>query len=104
MIRAILRAQLLTMRIGAGRGRIFTAITGAIWYGIWVVVAAGVYAGAVYSDRNAIDGALPLGFLAVCAYWQLIPVLSASMGAGLDMRKLLVYPAPHRALFLVEVM
>ena len=42
--------------------------------------------------------------LAICAYWQMMPILSASMGAGLDLRKLLVYPVPHRKLFLVEVL
>ena len=33
-----------------------------------------------------------------------MPILSASMGSSLDMRKLLVYPAPHGKLFLVEVL
>ena len=33
-----------------------------------------------------------------------MPVISASMGFGLDMRKLLVYPVPHGKLFLVEVL
>jgi ABC-2 type transport system permease protein len=40
----------------------------------------------------------------VCAYWQLIPLVSASLGASLDMKKLLAYPVPHGHLFLVEVM
>ena len=43
--------------------------------------------------------ALLLGFL----YWQVIPVLLTSMGASLDLRKLLVYPIPKRALFTIEV-
>ena len=47
---------------------------------------------------------LPWAFLAICAYWQMMPILSASMGAGLDLRKLMVYPVPHRQLFLVEVL
>jgi len=34
MIEAILRAQLLSMRVGASRGAIFSIITGVIWYGI----------------------------------------------------------------------
>ena len=37
-------------------------------------------------------------------YWQLAPVLSASFGASLDLRKLLVYPIPHRKLFTVEIL
>ena len=31
-------------------------------------------------------------------------MMSASMGASLDFRKLLVYPIPHRKLFLIEVL
>src|SRR5471030_1514519 len=33
-----------------------------------------------------------------------MPILSASMGSSLDMRKLLVYPAPHGKLFFVETL
>src|ERR1017187_4168154 len=33
-----------------------------------------------------------------------MPVLSASMGSALDLRKLLLYPIPHQELFLVEVL
>lgn len=104
MIAAILRAQLLSMRIGARRGAIFSAITGVIWYGIWCALAVMAYVMARVLDAAGLERQLPIGFLAVCAYWQLIPVISASMGAGLDMRKLLVYPVPHDKLFLVEIL
>ena len=33
-----------------------------------------------------------------------MPILSASMGSSLDMRKLRIYPAPHAKLFWVEVL
>ena len=39
----------------------------------------------------------------VMLYWQLTPILAASFGASLDLRKLLSYPIPHSKLFLVEV-
>jgi len=51
-----------------------------------------------------LDAYLPLAFLAVCAYWQLTPILTASMGSSLDMRKLIVYPLPHEKLFGVEIL
>src|SRR6185503_14234594 len=47
---------------------------------------------------------VPLGLAGVCAYWQFFPMVSASLGASLDMRKLRVYPIPHRHLFFVEVL
>src|SRR5205085_6913672 len=107
MIAAILRAQFLSMRIGGRPGRrgvVFSIITGVIWYGIWTAVAGAVFFGVARAGMSALRTYLPLGLLGVCAYWQAMPVLSASMGSSLDMRKLLVYPAPHRKLFLVEIL
>ena len=37
-------------------------------------------------------------------YWQLAPVISASFGASLDLRKLMAYPIPRGRLFLVEIL
>ncbi len=104
MIAAILRAQLQSMRFGGRRGAVFSAITGIIWYGIWTALA---FAGAVIvatAEPTMLRQYLPLGFLGVCAYWQLIPILTASVGSGLDLRKLLIYPIPQGRLFLVEVL
>ncbi|HTS31164.1 MAG TPA: hypothetical protein VMH81_35070 [Bryobacteraceae bacterium] len=104
MIAAILKAQLLSMRIGGHRGAIFGAITAVIWYGLWTVAAVTAYILAGTAESAEVQRYLPLALLGVLAYWQLVPVLSASMGAGLDMRKLLLYPVPHDQLFLVEIL
>src|SRR5438045_1405815 len=103
MIGAILRAQLLSMRKG-GRGRVFSIITGLLWYGLWVVAACAAYLGVAGASAEKLQLLLPLGALAVCLYWQVMPILSASMGSSLDMRKLMVYPVPHSKLFQVEVL
>ena len=103
MIAAILRAQLLSMRMG-GRGRLLGLITGLAWYGIWVIVACAAYLGVAGASAQQLARWLPLGALGICVYWQVMPILSASMGSALDMRKLMVYPVPHRKLFQVEVL
>jgi ABC-2 type transport system permease protein len=103
VIAAILRAQWLTMRFG-GRGRGLTIIVGLIWYGIWAVAAVATGLAVAESDLSRLRFTLPLGLLGIFAYWQLMPVLSASMGSALDLRKLLAYPIPHRKLFAVEVL
>jgi ABC-2 type transport system permease protein len=103
MIAAILRAQFLSMRMGS-RGRVFGIITGLLWYGLWVVAGCAAFVGVSGASAGRLRTFLPLGALAVCAYWQAMPILSASMGSGLDMRKLMVYPVPHAKLFQVEVL
>ena len=103
MIGAILRAQLLSMRKGS-RGRVFGIITGLLWYGLWVVVACAAFLGVSGASAEKLRLLLPVGALAVCLYWQVMPILSASMGSSLDMRKLMVYPVPHAKLFQVEVL
>jgi ABC-2 type transport system permease protein len=104
MIAALLRAQWLSMRLGSSRGSFLSLITGVIWYGFWCSVSYAVQEAAQDSGVSVLRIAVPTGLLAVCLYWQVVPVLSASLGSALDMRKLLVYPAPHGQLFLVEVL
>jgi ABC-2 type transport system permease protein len=105
VIGAILRAQWLSMRIGATRrGAWFSVITGVLWYGVWTVIAGSVYSGLAKADAASLREWVPLGLLGVCVYWQAMPVLSASMGSSLDLRKLRIYPATHGKLFYVEVM
>jgi ABC-2 type transport system permease protein len=104
MIAAILRAQLLSMRIAARRGAIFSIVTGVVWYGIWVGAACAAALLAGQAKAGQLRLYLPMAFLGVCGYWQIIPVLSASMGSGLDLRKLLLYPVPHGKMFLVEIL
>jgi len=104
MIAAILRAQWLSTRLGAGRGAWFGIVTAVLWYGIWTAVAVGAAFFLRAADGPAAAAAVPVGLLAVFFYWQVVPVFSASMGAGLDLRKLMVYPLPHGDLFVIELL
>lgn len=104
MISAILRAQLLSMRLGSSRGATFSLITGLIWYGFWCFAAYSIQVVAAAADSATLRTWIPTGLLLICVYWQVVPILSASMGSALDMRKLLIYPAPHGRLFVVETL
>jgi ABC-2 type transport system permease protein len=86
------------------RGRAVTLVVALIWYGMWVVAAWAAAIGIANADAAVLRIYLPLGLLGVFAYWQLMPVLSASMGSALDLKKLLAYPIPHDKLFTVEVL
>jgi ABC-2 type transport system permease protein len=109
VIAAILRAQWLSMRSfrldSRRRSAIFSIITAALWYGFWTVLAylaEEFTASAIAAD--AIRIGLPTGLMFVFLYWQLAPIVSASLGASLDIKKLLIYPVPHRKLFVIEVL
>jgi len=105
VVAAILRAQWLSMRMGANRrGAILSLITGFIWYGMWTAIGSAVFFSLSEAEAGQLRLWIPLGLLGVCVYWQAMPILSASMGSSLDLRKLRIYPAPHGKLFYVEVL
>ena len=85
MIGAILRAQWLTMRFG-GRGRNLGLVVAILWYGLWTMMATATGILLTGYDRARLLFTLPLGLLGIFAYWQLMPILSASMGSALDLR------------------
>lgn len=74
-----------------------------MWYGVWLLGAAGV--AFLVSGRvplTVVERALPGALFLIGFFWQLFPIILASQGAFLDMRKLLVYPIPDSQLFLLE--
>src|ERR1041385_6809964 len=95
-----------SFRLGSGRrGAVLSAVTGTIWYGFWSLIAVTAFRfTADAADLAALRVNLPIGFLLVWMYWQLAPMVSASLGASLDLKKLLVYPICRDSLFLVEVL
>jgi ABC-2 type transport system permease protein len=106
--RAIVWAQWCSTRnrfFRANRaGTAFTTLLGVVWYGGFCYLAVVVAFLLSNPDEPAsLRIALPAAFLICFLYWQLIPVLTASMGSSLDIRKLLVYPIQRRDLFRLEV-
>ena len=107
MIGAILRAQLLSMRPRAGRrgGMAFSVFTSLIFYGFWAFLAWGAML--FFSSADQVAYFVPVltsGLAFIMVYWQLAPIVSASFGASLDLRKLLAYPVPRSRLFLIEIL
>jgi ABC-2 type transport system permease protein len=109
LIAAILWAQWKSsrlMRFGGGTsGALFSSFTTALWYAFWTVAAIGL--GAFTADpagAKDLVSLFPAALFFVVVYWQIAPVLVASLGAALDLKKLLVYPIPLGNLFWVEVL
>jgi len=109
MITAILWAQFLSMRLRKGtaaRGSaVFSSVTGLFFYIAfaffgWILMELFSATEATAYFLAALSGILML----MMAYWQLAPVMTASFGASIDLRKLMAYPIPRSRLFLVEVL
>ena len=91
----------------SGGNLVSTALSGLIllgWFGFWTLIAASLGVLAAQPDaRSMLEQALPGALLLACALWQVVPLLMASQGASLDLKKLLVYPIPAGQLFGVDV-
>ena len=108
MIRAILHAQWLSLRnarLGARRlGGVVAIIATLVWYAVWTALGIGAFAFASHPDTvGTLTGALPRGLMFVVLYWQLAPLLTGTMGASLDIRKIRLYPVSERQLFGIDV-
>ena len=103
---AILWAQWRTLwHSHPRRGVAWSAAVNLIWYGIW--------AGAAFSFLRVFSNpaevpviriALPGGLLLIFLYWQVVPLVLATTGSSLDLRKLRAYPIPDGQLFSIEVL
>ena len=107
--RAILWAQWRTLWNHLPRsnrfGLAFTLGMSALWYGAVVMLAVGAGVLLASPDQGAtVAKLLPGALLLALLYWQVVPILLASTGASLDVKKLLAYPIPHRELFGLEVL
>ena len=109
MIAAILLAQWRSMRsFRSGSFSISTAfswLSGFLFYGFWSFAA---FAGQSFFKNPENSAYFPLvlssALLVILLYWQITPIITASMGASLDLKKLLAYPIPHTKLFTIELL
>jgi len=76
-----------------------------VWYSIFamfgVLAAFGL---PEVTDRAWLLRVLDLGLLVCLLFWQLMPLMMATSGLSLDLKRLLVYPIPERRMFGIEVL
>lgn len=109
-VRAIAGAQfrVLYNRVtggSVGAGRVLYWVSMAAWYGVVALLAwlAAVSLPALRTRESllAVTATILMGAM---AFWQLMPVMMATSGLSLDLKRLLVYPIAERKLFLVEAL
>ena len=81
-----------------------SVLIGIVWYGGFVGLAAVAGALMAMAGHHLFFAvALSPVLLLLLLFWQITPVLTASTGTALELRKLQVYPVPRDALFALEV-
>ncbi|MBN8728974.1 MAG: hypothetical protein J0L64_00415 [Acidobacteria bacterium] len=107
--RAILWAQVRTLLNFYSRGNqagFWVALIASLaWYGL--VALGAISLSVLFADESKlplIRRILAPGLLAAFLYWQLVPLMLASAGAALDLKRLAVYPISRSQLFGLEVL
>ncbi|MDX2179375.1 MAG: hypothetical protein SFV18_07275 [Bryobacteraceae bacterium] len=86
-------------------GFIVSSIFQALWYLMFATIA--VYAAVFYGRAESLDFAkrsTPVLLFFALLYWQGMPLLLASIGGLLDLKKLRVYPVPESRLYRIELL
>jgi hypothetical protein len=104
---AILLIQWFSLRNSMRRrseklGLLLSALVAFFWYGMWTAGAVGLFAFAVLATDERLARILPALLFLVFLYWQLSPLLTASMGVSIDIRKMALFPIGVDTLFVVE--
>ena len=101
LVEAQFRSQCHFLARGSKVGAAIAGLTSLVWYGL---VALGAVAAGLYCSRaSELRNLLGAGALFVVIYWQFIPLMLVSAGAGLDLRRLVVYPLSRAQLFVLDL-
>lgn len=109
-VRAILWAQIRgiynkTSGARPNSGRIIFWLSSLLWYGGVTVFAFFAATGIPgIKSTNTLATVLGSGLFFATLYWQFVPVILATTGVSLDLRRLIVYPVAPINLFFIEVL
>ncbi|MBI3696898.1 MAG: hypothetical protein HY238_18950 [Acidobacteria bacterium] len=103
----MLHIQWLSMKNSLRRrserlGLVVSILVALIWYGMWAAGAVGLFLLPTFVPAARLGPALSSVLLFIFLYWQLSPLLTASMGVSIDLRKMALYPIDLTSLFLIE--
>ena len=105
-IAAIAKVQFLAMRNRLPRtnfGTVLMWLLTALWYGMFVALAAALAVVLPRVAKPALETGLPIGLLAVLAYTQIAPLVTMSSGWSVQLSKIQIYPIKTDALFTIEL-
>lgn len=74
-----------------------------LWHMLFIVLALLVMRGLQHAPADNLLLSVSGGLVAIFAYMQLVPVMTASGGWSLQLDKLQAFPIPAKTLFLIEV-
>ncbi len=89
---------------GSAGGRAVYWVSSILWYGIVVFLAWLAATSLPYvSTRSVLTTVVSSGLLLATVFWQIVPVMLATNGLSLDLKRLMVYPIAPARLFAIEV-
>jgi len=103
---ALVEAQFLSLfhfySRGSKAGAVVAGLMSAIWY---ILIAVGAVAASYYCSvaGNGLRQALAAGALFGVIYWQFIPLMLVSTGAGLDLKRLVIYPLSRAQFYVLDL-
>lgn len=88
----------------AGLSTILTWFALLFWYGLYTALAFFVAWRIPQTPISQLAEWLPVGLLAVFAFWQIIPLFTLSSGWSLELNKIRIYPVSNGALLGIETL
>ncbi|WP_321475014.1 hypothetical protein [uncultured Paludibaculum sp.] len=90
---------------GSASGRALYWLSSLLWYGLVTFLAFLAATGIPEINSNTtLATVIGSGLLLATLYWQFVPVMLATTGVSLDLRRLIVYPVAPSKLFVIEVL
>lgn len=107
--RAIAWAQARTLRNFYGRGNaaqlIVTTLFSLGWY--CLAVTAAYLSAVICAQPDQLEWLTdngPRALFFTFVYWQIVPIMLASTGMSLDLKRLIAYPISYRVLFVIDLL
>src|SRR5690348_16731860 len=88
----------------AGFGTVLTWFALLFWYGLYAALAFFLASRIPQIPIAQLAQWLPVGLLAVFAFWQIVPLFTLSSGWSLELHKIRIYPVSDAALLGIETL
>lgn len=87
-----------------GAGSWLMAVLGFLWYCAFGAISLAILKLCSVAEPAWLGEWMPAGLLGVCAFWQIVPLITLTGGWSLNLKKLRGFPVATSSLFAIEVL